>query len=67
LCDSVRAVLDELAAECGFGVEEFNIEADRTLFSRYRHEIPVVLIDGKELARGRIDERVLIAALVPRS
>ena len=67
LCEDVRVVLDELAPECGFGVEEIDIETDQALFERYRYEIPVVLMDGKEIARGKIDERVLAAALVPRS
>ena len=34
-----------------------------TLFARYRHDIPVVVKDGVELARGRIDEAALVALL----
>jgi glutaredoxin len=63
LCEDVRALLDELAPEGGFTLREINIENDGALFERYRFEIPVVLIDGSEIARGRIDERALIAAL----
>jgi glutaredoxin len=63
LCEDVRALVDELAPERGLAVEEINIETDPALFARYRYEIPVVLIDGKEIARGRIDERQLLAGL----
>ena len=63
LCEDVRALLDELAPERGFGIEEINIASDPALFAQYRYEIPVVSIDGTEIGRGRIDERLLIAAI----
>lgn len=63
LCDDVRQLLDELAPERGFVVEEIDIERDAALFAQYRYEIPVVLVDGVEVARGRVDERALIARL----
>ena len=63
LCEDVRAFLDELAPERGFTVDEINIETDSALFARYRYEIPVVLMDGREVARGKLDERTLLAAL----
>jgi hypothetical protein len=67
LCEDVRALLDELAADCGFAIDEINIESAADLFARYRYAVPVVLIDGREVARGRIDERALTAALVRAS
>jgi glutaredoxin len=63
LCEDVRALLDELAPERGFEVHEIDIQSDPALFARYRYEIPVVLRDGVEVARGRIDEARLISAL----
>jgi glutaredoxin len=63
LCEDVRAILDELAPERGFVVEEVDIESDPALFEQYRYEIPVVVMDGNEIARGKIDERALAAAL----
>jgi glutaredoxin len=63
LCEDVRALLDDLAAERGFQLEEVDIQTDAALYARYRYEIPVVLIDGREIAKGRIDERTLAAAL----
>ena len=61
LCEEVRRVLDEVQPTYGFAVEEVDITADADLFRRYRSEIPVLLRDGHEIARGRITERDLVA------
>ena len=63
LCEEVRELLAELAIDGSFTLEEINIELDATLFAAYRYDIPVVLVDGREIARGRIDERQLCEAL----
>lgn len=62
LCEDVRAMLDDLAAERGFTVE-IDIHTNPSLYARYRYEIPVVVLEGREIAKGRIDERTLAAAL----
>jgi glutaredoxin len=63
LCDDVRALLDELQHELGFAIEEIDITHDPQIFARYRYEIPVVLKDGEEVARGRITDRELVNLL----
>ena len=63
LCEDVRVTLDELQPEYGYAVDEVDITAHAELFAQYRHEIPVVLKDGRELARGRIDDRELVRLL----
>ena len=63
LCDEVRALLDEIGASRSFEIEEIDITSTDSLFARYRFEIPVVLIDGEEVGRGRITERDLLNAL----
>jgi glutaredoxin len=63
LCEEVRARLDELQPEFGFTIEEIDITRHTELFERYRHEIPVLLIDGTEFARGRISEPELLNVL----
>jgi hypothetical protein len=63
LCEEVRAFLDELQPQHHFLLEEIDITADTDLFARYRHDIPVLLRDGKEVARGRISDRELRALL----
>ena len=65
LCEDLRAALDELQPEYDFTLAEIDITCDDTLFARYRYEIPVLLKDGKEIARGRITDRELIALLGP--
>ena len=45
-----------------FDIAEIDITRDAELFARYRHEIPVLLRDGTEIARGRITDRELIAS-----
>jgi glutaredoxin len=63
LCEEVRARLDELQPELGFTIDEVDITRRTDLFERYRYEIPVLLIDGRELARGRISEAELLNVL----
>jgi glutaredoxin len=63
LCEELRTLLDELAADHAFTLEEIDITRDAALLARYRVMIPVLLIDGREAAYGRIDERALIALL----
>jgi glutaredoxin len=59
LCEDVRDLLEELRPQYGFTVEEIDITSDAALFARYRYDIPVLLRDGEEIARGRITDREL--------
>jgi glutaredoxin len=43
----------------GVTVKEVDVDADPALRERYTECVPVVLIDGKERFRGRVDERLL--------
>lgn len=63
LCEDLRALLDELRPEFAFVIEEVDITSDAALFARYRHEIPVLLRDEKEIARGRITDHELVQLL----
>jgi len=60
LCEDVRAVLDELQPARDYFIDEIDITADAALFARYRFDIPVLLKNGVEVARGRIGERELV-------
>jgi glutaredoxin len=66
LCEELRALLEDLQPQFAFALEEVDITEDPALFVRYRHDIPVLLADGEELARGRVAERELIAGLKSR-
>jgi glutaredoxin len=63
LCEDVRDLLDEVAGEFGLAVTTVDITTDEALFAAYRYEIPVVTCEGREVARGRIAEAQLLAAL----
>ena len=67
LCEEVRAHLDELQPRHDFQVEEIDITQDADLFARYRYEIPVLLRDGREVARGGISDRELEMLLRPEA
>jgi glutaredoxin len=63
LCDDARRLLDSLSKRLGFHIAEVNIESDDALLSRYLVEIPVVSLDGRELARAPISAVALEEAL----
>ena len=43
-------------ADCAelYELQEINIESDAELLARYRHDIPVLMIDGVEAFRHRL-------------
>ena len=59
----MRALLDEFQHDHELTIEEVDITRDADLFARYRYEIPVLMQDGREIARGRISDRELILRL----
>jgi glutaredoxin len=66
LCDDLRETLDEFRTEHAFALDEIDITTDALLFARYRFDIPVLLKDGREVARGRISDRELMKILKPQ-
>jgi glutaredoxin len=63
LCESVRAVIDEVCAELGESYTEISILDDPELIRRYGEEIPVTLVDGRQHDFWRVDPARLRAAL----
>ena len=63
LCEDLRALLDELQPEFGFEILEVDITRDAGLLARYQFDIPVLLKDEKEIARGRIADHELLTLL----
>lgn len=55
LCDDARAVLERH----GLAVRSVDIDRDPELRAVYNEAVPVVVIDGQERFRGRVDERLL--------
>jgi len=54
LCEEMK--LEIARANCAevFDLEEVNIESNPELWTRYRFDIPVLLIDGVEMFRHRL-------------
>lgn len=63
LCDHAMAALSRISHRVPMTVEHVDIDEDEELQRRYFLEIPVVLVDGEEVARAPIRERELEGVL----
>ncbi len=54
LCDEMKEQMREANCDESYSLEEVNIETDAELFARYQYEIPVLLINGVEAFRYRL-------------
>jgi glutaredoxin len=63
LCDDARAVLERVRRDTPFELVERDIESDEDLLRAYLERIPVVAVDGREVAHLFVDESALRAAL----
>jgi glutaredoxin len=63
LCEEVLAIISRLRRETPFALRLVDIADDPETYSRYRHAIPVVWINGREAGRYPVDEAALRAAL----
>jgi len=59
LCDEALAALRALGHE----PEQRDVDADEELHSQYDWRVPVVLLDGRVVAEGRIDIKALAGAI----
>ena len=59
LCDDMKTLIARVAARLPLGLEVVNIDEDPVLTERYGLEIPVLLVDGRKVAKYRIDEAAL--------
>jgi glutaredoxin len=62
LCDDAAALLTRY----GLHFDAVDVDADSELRARYDQCVPVVVIDGRERFRGRIDELLLRRLLAAR-
>lgn len=67
LCDAARFVVERVARDLPLRIEYIDVSTDADLERRYGWHVPVVLIDGVEHARHRIDESALRHALESRT
>jgi hypothetical protein len=63
LCDETLEDLRALAPELNLTIRAVEIDGDDALRARYNDIIPVVTLDGREVARAPIDPDDLRAAL----
>jgi glutaredoxin len=66
LCDEMKALVAPVASALSIAVEDIDISADPELEARYGLEIPVLAVDGKKVAKYRIDEATLRRILTSR-
>lgn len=59
LCDQAKALLEKHEVT----VREVDIDTDPKLRQRYTECVPVVVINGRERFRGRVDELLLMRIL----
>ncbi|MBM7661518.1 glutaredoxin [Bacillus mesophilus] len=55
LCDKAKLIIEELANEFSITIEEKDIYKDDQLLELYQVMIPVISLNGEELAYGLID------------
>ena len=67
LCDEMKALVRRTSRSIPLALEEIDISTDPDLEKRYRLEIPVLMIDGKKIAKYRIGEEELKRALMSRA
>jgi Glutaredoxin-like domain (DUF836) len=59
----MKAVVERVKVERAFELREVDISGDPELEGRYGTEIPVLELDGKKIAKYRIDEGTLRRAV----
>ena len=65
--DAVERVRKELPSLMETRIELIDITTDGELLRRYRHDVPVLSVDGVELFKHRVDEEALAAHLRARA
>jgi glutaredoxin len=64
LCEEAAAMLKRLQKQSRFEIEYVDIEADAGANQRFASRIPVIAVDGKEVAAAPIDEKQLTSILL---
>ena len=65
LCDEMEAVLAAVLPEYGLSYGRLDVDADVALERRFGDVVPVLLRDGKPVAKVRLD-RALLVRLIER-
>jgi glutaredoxin len=63
LCESAEATIDAMRKKHRFTLLRHDICEDPADYERYKHDVPVILVNGVEIARHRLTPEQLFAAL----
>jgi glutaredoxin len=66
-CREAAAMLRRISGKIRFELELVHIEADSAAYASYRDRVPVVAVNGEEVAAAPLDEKRLAAALKGRA
>ena len=64
--DALARVIGRFSAEhpdVGYQVERLDVDQDPELLAKYSEEVPVLLLNGRQLAFWRIDEERVFSAM----
>ena len=59
LCEVARHALADIGTRVPFTLEVVDIRGSEDTWVRYRHAVPVIEVDGQEVARLRVDAALL--------
>lgn len=59
LCEEMKALVSSVGTTPRFSLEEVDISSDEDLERRYGLEIPVLMVNGRKVAKYRIGEAAL--------
>ncbi|MBI4476807.1 MAG: glutaredoxin family protein [Acidobacteria bacterium] len=59
LCDDMKAIVAPVARRFGVEMDAIDISGDAELMKEYGQQIPVLLLDGRKIAKYRISEAEL--------
>jgi len=65
LCQTAKAAVLALRREVAFEFREIDIGWSGDLYEDYKHDIPVVEVDGKRAFKHRVDPQALKERLLP--
>jgi glutaredoxin len=67
LCDEMKAVVTRVALHTPIALTEIDITSDPDLEARYGIEIPVLMLEGKKVAKYRVTEEALRRMLASKA
>jgi glutaredoxin len=66
LCHEAEAMLRRISGKIQFELELVNIDGNSSAYATYRDRIPVIAVNGEEVAAAPLDEKRLASLLKRR-